>query len=93
MKTRIPFLLFCVLLSLSFVSVKGQILNPEYDSVLAKALGGNDVPTIEEAEELIQTDPTVKSNIFDADLFELYGSAALPEYLKSHKKIEKFINP
>jgi uncharacterized protein YciI len=71
--------------------------------IVAGPLGNNDksyrgifilnVKTIEEAKELIQTDPTVKSNIFDADLFELYGSAALPEYLKSHKKIEKFINP
>ena len=70
--------------------------------IVAGPLGSNDksyrgifilnVTTIEEAKELIQTDPTVKSNIFDADMFELYGSAALSEYLKSHKKIEKFIN-
>jgi uncharacterized protein YciI len=156
MKTRNPIMILCFLLSLS-LTVNSQNLNPDYDSTLAKSLGGDDigmksyvlvilktgtndvkdkairdslfaghfanmnrladigklivagplgdndksyrgifilnVKTIEEAKELIQTDPTVKSNIFDADLFELYGSAALPEYLKSHKKIEKFINP
>ncbi|HVE60283.1 MAG TPA: YciI family protein [Chitinophagaceae bacterium] len=47
------------------------------------------VKTIEEAEALLKTDPVIKEKILDAELFQWYGSAALPEYLKSHEKIEK----
>lgn len=48
------------------------------------------VPTTEEAKELLQTDPTIKENLLDVELYRWYGSAALPEYLATHKKIEKF---
>jgi len=48
-----------------------------------------DVKTIEEANELIQTDPAVKEKLLDAELFGWYGSAALPLYLKNHQLIEK----
>ena len=48
-----------------------------------------DVKTIEEANELIQTDPAVKERLLDAELFGWYGSAALPLYLKNHQLIEK----
>jgi uncharacterized protein YciI len=48
-----------------------------------------DVKTIAEAETLLQTDPAVKEKILDTELFNWYGSAALPEYLKVHAKIEK----
>ncbi len=48
-----------------------------------------DVKTIAEAKELVLTDPAVKEKVFDAEFFEWYGSAALPEYLKAHGKIEK----
>jgi uncharacterized protein YciI len=47
------------------------------------------VKTIEEAKKLIATDPAVKERLLDAELFQWYGSAALPEYLKVHKRIEK----
>ena len=47
------------------------------------------VPTIAEARKLIETDPTIKSKVFDVELFEWYGSAALPVYLKTHEKIDK----
>jgi uncharacterized protein YciI len=47
------------------------------------------VKSTEEATELLQTDPTIESNVLDADLYNWYGSAALPEYLKTHRKIEK----
>lgn len=47
------------------------------------------VKTIEEAEELILTDPAIKEKIFETEFYNWYGSAALPEYLKVHKKIEK----
>ncbi len=45
--------------------------------------------TKEEVEKLLEDDPTVKEKIFDAEIIPWYGSAALPVYLKVHKKIEK----
>ncbi len=47
------------------------------------------VKTIEEAKELLDTDPTIKNHIFDVELYGWYGSAALPLYLKSHDRIAK----
>ena len=47
------------------------------------------VKTIEEANALIETDPAIKQKLLEAELYQWYGSAALPEYLKSHEKIEK----
>ena len=47
------------------------------------------VRTIEEANALLVTDPAVQSKLLDAELYQWYGSAALPEYLKAHEKIEK----
>ncbi len=48
-----------------------------------------DAKTKEEAESLVLTDPSVKSGIFDVDIYKWYGSAALPLYLKSHDKVTK----
>ncbi len=45
--------------------------------------------TKEEAEGLVLTDPSVKSGIFDVEIYKWYGSAALPLYLKSHDKVTK----
>ena len=47
------------------------------------------VKTIEEASKLLVSDPAIKEKLLDAELFEWYGSAALPEYLPIHNKIEK----
>jgi uncharacterized protein YciI len=47
------------------------------------------VSTFEEARELLRADPTIREGIFDTDLYSLYGSAALPVYLETHRKIEK----
>jgi uncharacterized protein YciI len=49
-----------------------------------------DVKTREEAHALLETDPAVREKIFETELFEWYGSAALGEYLKVHEKIEKY---
>jgi uncharacterized protein YciI len=67
--------------------------------VVAGPLGKNDktyrgififnVKTIEEANALLSTDPTIKEKLLEAELYPWYGSAALPEYLKAHEKIEK----
>lgn len=51
-----------------------------------------DVKNVDEANEVVNSDPAVKAKIFDFDLIPWYGSAALPEYLKVADKIWK-INP
>lgn len=48
-----------------------------------------DVPTIDEARALVDTDPAVKAKLFEVEYFVWYGSAALPVYLKTHEKIQK----
>lgn len=47
------------------------------------------VKTREEGKKLLNTDPAFKAKLLDAELFEWYGSAALPLYLKSQELIEK----
>jgi uncharacterized protein YciI len=48
-----------------------------------------DVRSMDEARELLITDPTIEAKVFETELFPWYGSAALPEYLKVHARIEK----
>lgn len=48
-----------------------------------------DVQTIEEANELVKTDPAVKAGIFDVELTRWYGSAALMQINEIHTKIQK----
>lgn len=48
-----------------------------------------DVSSIDEAKELLQTDPAIKEQLLDAELYNWYGSAALPEYLEASDKIWK----
>jgi|SRR5690606_32257724 len=48
-----------------------------------------DVPTIEEAEKLLQTDPAVSGKLLAAELYVWYGSAALREYLEASDKVWK----
>lgn len=52
----------------------------------------NNIKTVEEAKELLQTDLAIKNQILDYDIFTWYGSAALPEYLPFSEKIWK-LNP
>ncbi len=47
------------------------------------------VKTIEEANVLLATDPAVHEGMLAVELYQWYGSAALPEYLKIHDKIQK----
>jgi uncharacterized protein YciI len=70
--------------------------------IVAGPLGKNDnsyrgififnVKSIEEAKELVQTDPAINSGLLDVDLYNWYGSAALPVYLETSDKIWK-LNP
>lgn len=47
------------------------------------------VKSVEEANALLKTDPTIKEKVLEAEIFKWYGSAALPTYLPIHEKIEK----
>lgn len=48
-----------------------------------------DVKTEDEANALLQGDPTIKNGIFDVEILPWYGSAAIPMHLDYHKKISK----
>lgn len=48
-----------------------------------------DVSTIEEATLLLKTDPAVKANFLEPELYIWYGSAALSEYLDASDKVWK----
>lgn len=48
-----------------------------------------DVKTFEEANALLDTDPAIKEKLLAAELYQWYGSAALPAYLEASDKIWK----
>lgn len=68
--------------------------------VVAGPLGKNDktyrgifilnTASIDEAKQILETDPAVKAKLLDAELYNWYGSAALPEYLPSSEKVGKY---
>ncbi len=45
--------------------------------------------TLEEAKALLATDPAIKENLLEAELYNWFGSAALPEYLEASDKVWK----
>lgn len=47
------------------------------------------VESIDEAKRLTETDPAIKAGVLEMDLRPWYGSAALIEAVKLHKRIEK----
>ncbi|MFZ4413670.1 MAG: DUF6265 family protein [Bacteroidales bacterium] len=49
----------------------------------------NNLKSLEEAKELLQTDLAIKNGLLDYEIFTWYGSAALPEYLPFSDKIWK----
>lgn len=48
-----------------------------------------DVPSIEEARTLLDTDPAIKNRFLSPELYPWYGSAALREYLEASDKVWK----
>lgn len=48
-----------------------------------------DVKTVEEAQKLTETDPSIKEGYFKVEFVKWYGSAALMEVNGIHKKIAK----
>jgi uncharacterized protein len=66
--------------------------------VLAGPIGKNDqnfrgifilqnLDSLEEAHEILQTDPAIQNDLLAYDIFVWYGSAALPEYLPFSDRI------
>ena len=47
------------------------------------------VKTLEEAQTLMQTDPAIAAKLLDTELYNWYGSAALPMYLPASEQVEK----
>ncbi|MBZ4188575.1 hypothetical protein [Niabella beijingensis] len=45
--------------------------------------------TKEETRTLLEGDPAIKSGLLKADIYDWYGSAALPMYVPFHNRIEK----
>ena len=43
----------------------------------------------EEAVAILDTDPAIKAKLLEPEIFEWYGSAALPVYLPYHEKLQK----
>lgn len=76
-----------------------QKLAAEGKLVVAGPVGKNDsayrgifilnVTTVEEAQELMKGDTAIMQNYLSAEYLPWFGSAALPVYLETHKKIEK----
>lgn len=52
----------------------------------------DNIISLEAAKELLQTDPAIKNGLLDYEIYNWYGSAALPEYLPASEKIWK-MNP
>jgi uncharacterized protein YciI len=48
-----------------------------------------DVKTVEEAQKLTETDPSIKEGYFKVEFIKWYGSAALMEVNGTHSKLAK----
>lgn len=67
--------------------------------VVAGPMGKNDknyrgifllnTKSIDEAKQLLESDPAIKAKLLEPELYNWYGSAALAEYLPFHDKIQK----
>lgn len=74
-------------------------LSDEGKLVLAGPFGKNDLKyrglfiinskSIEEAEEMLMSDPAIAADLLRAQIVPWYGSAALPVYIETHRKISK----
>lgn len=47
------------------------------------------VKTVEEANELLATDPTIQAKVLEAELYPWYGPAALPVFHETQLKMQK----
>lgn len=68
--------------------------------IVAGPLGKNDktyrgifilnTKSVDEAKEILATDPAYQAKLLDAEIINWYGSAALAEYLKASEKVGKY---
>jgi len=68
---------------------KLSVAGPFLDGTELRGIYIFNVETIEEAEELTKTDPAIKAGRLVMDLHPWYGSAALMEVNKIHKRLSK----
>lgn len=47
------------------------------------------VKEIDEAQQLLKTDPAIAGGLLEAECYRWYGSAALPMYLPYHDKVQE----
>lgn len=47
------------------------------------------VKEIDEAQQLLKTDPAIAGGLLEAECYRWYGSAALPMYLPFHDKVQE----
>ena len=52
----------------------------------------HNIADMDAAKAILQTDPAIQTGLLDFDIYNWYGSAALPEYLPASDKIWK-VNP
>ncbi len=65
------------------------IAGPFIDNWEVRGIYIFDVPTVEEARELTETDPAIQAGRLVMELHPWYGPAALPLLLPLHKRLEK----
>jgi uncharacterized protein YciI len=50
-----------------------------------------DVKSFEEAEKLLEKDPAIKEKLLAVEMYNWYGSAALPAYIEISEKVGKLV--
>jgi uncharacterized protein YciI len=65
------------------------IAGPFLDDQPLKGIFIFNVPTIEEAKKLTETDPAIRAGSLIMELHPWYGSAALMQTVETHKKLQK----
>ena len=65
------------------------VAGPFLDDQVLRGMFIFNVKTVEEARTIAETDPAVKAGALVLELHPWYGSAALVETQRTHKKIEK----
>lgn len=65
------------------------VAGPFLDNSALEGIFIFNVPTVEEAKKLTETDPAIQAGTLEMELKPWYGSAALMETVKVHKTLQK----
>jgi uncharacterized protein YciI len=65
------------------------LAGPFMDAAPKRGLFIFDVPTIEEARELVASDPAIKAGVFVVEFDKYYGSAAVRQINDIHSRIQQ----